>query len=144
MDSCYAEVVVNESPHYVLKPFAVNTRAARVERRSAETQGLRRVTQADMPLSYLPHSDAQREQHPVTDPAPPVVTERASFIPRQHRPPGGNTALRGKDVIDQDLLDATDLSHHSIKGSDKEDMPESFGYLSEGDPIFQGSSEFVT
>jgi hypothetical protein len=83
MDSYYAEVVVNESPHYVLEPFAVNTRAARTERRSAETQGLRRVTQADMPLSYLPHSDAQREQHPVTEPAPPAVTdEMGSFMPR--------------------------------------------------------------
>jgi hypothetical protein len=65
-------------------------------------------------------------------------------MPRQHCPPGGDTALEGKDVIDQDLLDATDLSHHSIKGSDKEDMLESFGYLSEGDPNFQGSLEFVT
>jgi hypothetical protein len=47
-------------------------------------------------------------------------------------------------VIDQDLSDATDLSHHSIKGSGKEEMPESFGYLSEGDPNFQGSLESVT
>jgi hypothetical protein len=30
MDSYYAEVVVNESPHYVLEPFAVNTRAASI------------------------------------------------------------------------------------------------------------------
>jgi hypothetical protein len=64
-------------------------------------------------------------------------------MPRQHRPPGGDTSLGGKDVIDQDLMDATSLSHHSIKGSDKEDMPESFGYLSKGDPNFQGSLEFV-
>jgi hypothetical protein len=47
-------------------------------------------------------------------------------------------------VIDQDLLDATSLNHHSIKELDKEDMPESFRYLSEGDPNFQGSLEFVT
>jgi hypothetical protein len=37
MDSYYAEEVVNESPHHVLTPFAVNAQAARVERRSAET-----------------------------------------------------------------------------------------------------------
>jgi hypothetical protein len=55
MDSYYAEVMFCESPHYVVEPFAVNARAARTERRSAETQGLRRVTQADMPLSYLPY-----------------------------------------------------------------------------------------
>jgi hypothetical protein len=51
MDSYYGEEVVNEIPHHVLTPFAANAQAARVERRSAETQGLRRVTQADMPLS---------------------------------------------------------------------------------------------
>jgi hypothetical protein len=134
MDSYYAEEVVNESPHHVLTPFAVNAQAARVERRFAETQGLKRVTQADMPLSYLLYCDEQREQYPVTEPAPPAVPdEMGSFMPRQHRPPGGNTALGGKDVIDQDLLDATDLSHHSIKELGKEEMPESFGYLSEGD-----------
>jgi hypothetical protein len=145
MDSYYAEEVINESPYHVLTPFAVNAQAARVERRSAETQGLRRVTQADMPLSYLPYPDAQREQSPVTEPAPPAVPdEMGSFMPRQHRPPGGDTALRGKDVIDQDLLDATDLSHHSIKESGKEKMPKSFGYLSEGEPNFQENLEFVT
>jgi hypothetical protein len=41
------------------------------------------------------------------------------------------------------LLDAIDLSHHSSKESDKEEMPQSFGYLSEEDPNFQGSLEFV-
>jgi hypothetical protein len=98
-----------------------------------------------MLLSYLPYPDAQREQYPVTEPAPPVVLDKmGSFMPRQHRPPGGNIALRGKDVIDQDLLDATDLSHHSIKESGKEEMPKSFRYLFEGDPNFQGSLEFVT
>jgi hypothetical protein len=145
INSYYAEEVVNESSHHVLTPFAVNAQAARVERRSAETQGLRRVTEADIPLSYLPYPDAHREQYPVTEAAPPVVTDDlGSFVPRQYRSSRGNTALRGKDVINQDLMDATDLSHHSIKESGKEEMPEILGYLSEGDPNFQGSLEFVT
>jgi hypothetical protein len=145
MDSYYAELVVNESPHHVLTPFAVNAQAARVERRSAQTQGLRRVTQADMPLSCLPYLDAQRKQYPVTEPAPPVVTDDlGSFVPRQYRSPRGSTALRGKDVIDQDSLDVSDLSHYSIKESGKEEMPESFGYLSEENPDCQGSLEVVT
>jgi hypothetical protein len=145
MDFYHAEEVVNESPHHVLTPFSVNAQAARVERRSAETQGLRRVTQGDMPLSYLPYPDAQREQYPVTEPAPPVVTDDlGSFVPRQYRSPGDSTALRGKDVIGRDLLDAIDLSHRSIKKSGKEEMPESFAYLSEGDPNLQQGLEFVT
>jgi hypothetical protein len=90
-----------------------------------------------MPLSYLPYPDAQREQYPITEPVPHAVSdEMGSFMPCQHRLPGGDTALRGKDVIDQDLLDATVLFHHSIKESGKEEMPKSFGYLSERDPNF--------
>jgi hypothetical protein len=128
MDSYYAKEMVNESPHHVLTSFAVNAQAARVERRTAETQGLRRVTQADMPLSYLLYPDAQREQYPVMEPAPPVVSdEMGSFMPRQHRPPGGDTALGGKDVIDQDLLDATDLRHHSIKDQARRKCPRVLG-----------------
>jgi hypothetical protein len=42
-------------------------------------------------------------------------------------------------VIDEDLLDATDLSHHSSKESDKEEMPQSFGYLSEAYSISKRS-----
>jgi hypothetical protein len=84
MDSYYAEVVMTECPHSMIEPFAVNARAARTERRSAATQGLRRVTQSEMPLSYLPYPDAPtQEQHPVRKPVPPVVTdELGSFTPR--------------------------------------------------------------
>jgi hypothetical protein len=145
MDSYYAEVVMTECPHSTVEPFAVNARAARTERRSPETQGLRRVTQSGMPKSYLPFPGAPtQEQHPVREPVPPVVTaELGSFTPRQFRSLRGDDAHTSKNVIDQDLLDATDLSHHSSKESDKEEMPQSFGYLSEEDPNFQGSLEFV-
>jgi hypothetical protein len=78
------------------------------------------------------------------EPAPRVVTDDlGSFIPRQYRAPGDSTAHGGKNVTDQDSLDATDLSHYSIEESDKQDMPESFGYLSEGDPNYQGTLELV-
>jgi hypothetical protein len=139
MDSYYAEVVMTECPHSTVEPFAVNARAAMMERRSAETQGLRRVTQSEMPLSYLPYPDAPtRVQHPVREPVPPVITdELGSFTPRQFRSPRGDDAHTGKNVIDEDLLDATDLSHHSSKESDKEEMPQSFDYLSEEDPNFK-------
>jgi hypothetical protein len=40
-------------------------------------------------------------------------------------------------------LDATDFSHDPSDKSDREEMPESFGYLSEGDPNYQGILEFV-
>jgi hypothetical protein len=144
MDSYYAEVVITESPYCVVEPFAFNARAARTERRSAETQGLKRVTQAEMPLSFLPYPDAPRDQHPSMEPAPPVVTDDlGSLIPRQYRASGDSTTHGGKNVTDQDSLDVTDLSHYSIKESDKQDMPESFGYLSEGDPNYQGTLEFV-
>jgi hypothetical protein len=145
MDSYYAEVVFNESPHYVVEPFAMNARAARTERRSAETQGLCRVTQADMPLSYLPYPDAPQE-HPVKkEPAIPVVTDGPdAYIPHWYRPPGKDTVVGGKNVVGKDLLDATSLNHHSNEEPDKEEMPESFGYLSERSPNYQGALEFVT
>jgi hypothetical protein len=46
-------------------------------------------------------------------------------------------------MVDQDLLDATNLNHHFSKESDSEKMLESFRYLSESDPNFQGASNFV-
>jgi hypothetical protein len=80
----------------------------------------------------------------VREPAPLVVTDELdSFTPCQVWPSKGDDAHLGKNVIDQDLSDATNLSHHSSKESDKEEMLERFGYLSEGDPNFQKSLDFV-
>jgi hypothetical protein len=50
MDSYYAEVVTTDCPYCMVEPFVADARAARTERRSAETQSLRRVTQSGMPL----------------------------------------------------------------------------------------------
>jgi hypothetical protein len=145
MDFYYAEVVTTECPHSTVEPFAACAGAARTERRSAETQGLRRVTQSNMPLSYLPFLNAPtQEQHLVKEPAPLVITDDlGSFTPRQFCSSRGNSAHMDKHEIDQDLLDAIDLGHHSSKELDKEEMPQSFGYLSEEDPNFQGNPEFV-
>jgi hypothetical protein len=98
-----------------------------------------------MPLFYLPFPDAPtQEQHPAKEPAPlMIMDDLGSFTPRQFRSPRGNSAHTGKDGIDQELLDATDFSHHFSEELDKEGMPQSFGYLSEEDPNFQGCLEFV-
>jgi hypothetical protein len=145
MDSYYAEVVIDESPYHEVEPFAMNVRAATTQRRSAETHRLRQVTQADMPLSYLPYPDATREQYPPnTEPAPSVQQdELESYTPRQFQSAGGDDTRRGRNMVDQNLLDATDLNHHSSKESDNEEMPKIFGYLSESDPNFQGALKFV-
>jgi hypothetical protein len=145
MDSYYAEVVIDRSPYHEVEPFAVNVRAATTQRRSTETQRLRQVTQADMPLSYLPYPDATREQHPPNmEPAPSVQQdELESYTPRQFQSAEGDDTRRGRNMVDQDLLDATNLNHHFNKESDNEETPKSFGYLSEGDPNFQGALEFV-
>jgi hypothetical protein len=105
MDSYYAEVVIDESPYHEVEPFAVNVRAATTQRRSAETQRLRQVTQADMPLSYLPYPDATREQHPPnTEPAPSVQQdELESYTPRQFQSAGGDDTRRGRNMVDQDF-----------------------------------------
>jgi hypothetical protein len=138
MDSYYAEVVIDESLYHEVEPFAVNVRAATTQMRSAETQRLPQVTQADMPLSYLPYPDATREQHPPnTEPAPSMQQdELESYTPRQFQSAGGNDTRTGRNMVDQDLLDATNFNHHSSKESDNEEMPKSFGYLSESDPNF--------
>jgi hypothetical protein len=39
-------------------------------------------------------------------------------------------------MISEDLLDATDPDHDPSDKSDSLEMPEGFGYLSEGDPDF--------
>ena len=117
MDSYFAEVVINENSYYTVEPFArpftADARAAVRERRSAETQGLWMVTQADMPLSYIPFPDVQQEHHPTKDPAEPVITdELGSFTPRRYCSLGRNNARGGENAVDQDSLDATNLNHH--------------------------------
>jgi hypothetical protein len=145
MDSYYAEVVIEKSPYHEVEPFAVNVRAATTQRRSTKTQRLRQVTQADMPLSFLPYPDAPQKQHPPNkEPAPAVQqNELESYTPHQFPSAGGDNTRRGRNMVDQDLLDATNLNHYSSKESDNEEMPRSFGYLSKSDPNFQGALEFV-
>jgi hypothetical protein len=78
----------------------------------------------------------------VPDPVPtPVVIEDelGQFTPRQlYRAPRVGKVYGGKDVISEDLLDATDPDHDPSDKSDSLAMPEGFGYLFEGDPNFQG------
>jgi hypothetical protein len=85
IDFCYAKVVTNESLYHMVELFAMNVRAATTQKRSAETQRLRQVTQADMPLSYLSYHDASHEQHsPNVKPAPSVKQDKLdSYTPRQ-------------------------------------------------------------
>jgi hypothetical protein len=144
-DSYYAEVVSDEDSYQVMEPLAVNVRAATTQRRSTEIQRLRQVTQADMPLSYLPYSNAVQEQYPPNkEPAPLVQQdELESYTPRQFQSAGGDDPRRGRNMVDQGFVDATNLNHYSSKESDNEEMPTSFAYLSEGYPIFQGALEFV-
>jgi hypothetical protein len=77
MDSYYAEEVFDQDANDLARLFNSVAGAATKERRSAETQGLRRVTQADLPLSFFPHSDVPAAtERPVPDPVPtPVVIE---------------------------------------------------------------------
>jgi hypothetical protein len=144
MDSYYAEVVIDKSPYHEVKPFC-SERESGNHIEEVCRYSLRQVTQADMPLSYLPYPDASREQHPPNkEPAPSVQQdELESYTPRQFQSAGGDNTRRGRNVVDQDLLDANNLNHHSNRESDNEEMPKSFGYLSEGDPNFQGALEFV-
>jgi hypothetical protein len=148
MDSYYAEEVFDEDTNGLAGLFITDAGAATKERQSAETQGLRRVTQADLPLSFLPHPDVPAAtETPVPGPVPaPVVVEDelGRFTPRQlYRAPRVGKVYGGKDVISEDFLDATDPNHDPSDKSDSLEMPESFGYLSEGDPKFQGVLEFV-
>jgi hypothetical protein len=130
--------------------FTVAAGAATKERRSAETQGLRRVTQADLPLSFLPYPDdadvpAVADRHaPAPEPAPVVVEDDLGrFTPRWYRAPRVGKVYGGEDLMCEKSLDAMDFSHDPSNKSAREEMPESFGYLSEGDPNHQGVLEFV-
>jgi hypothetical protein len=148
MDSYYAEEVFDGDANDLAGLFITAACAATKERRSAETQGLRRVTQADLPLSFLPHTDVPAAtERPVPDPVPTpvvIVDELGPFTPRQlYRAPRVGKVYGGKDMISEDLLDATDPDHDPSDKSDSLCMPEGFGYLSEGDPNSQGVLEFV-
>jgi hypothetical protein len=144
MDSYCAEEVFDGDANDLAGLFISVAGAATEERRSAETHGLRRVTQADLPPSFLPHSDVPAAtERPVPDPLPTpvvIVDELGPFTPRQlyHAPRVGKV-YEGKDMISEDLLDATDPNHDSSDKSDSLEMPKGFGYLSEGDPIFKES-----
>jgi hypothetical protein len=148
MDSYYAEEGFDGDANDLAELFITAAGAATKERRSAETQGLRHVTQADLPLSFLPHSNvpAATEQ-PVPDPVPTpvvIVDELGPFTPRQlYRAPRVGKVYGGKDMISEDLLDATNPDHDPSDKSDSLKMPEGFGYLSASDPNFQGVLEFV-
>jgi hypothetical protein len=98
-----------------------------------------------MPLSYLPYRDASREQNPPNKERALSVQhdELESYTPCQLQSAGGDNTHRVRNMVDQDLLDATNLNHYSSKKSDNEEMPKTFGYLSEEDPNFQGALEFV-
>jgi hypothetical protein len=147
MDSYYAEEVFDEDANDLAGLFIIDAGAATKERRSAETQGLRRVTQADLPLSFLPYSaEPAAVEEPVPDPVPtPIVAEDelGRFTPRQYRAPRVGKIYGGEDLMCEESLDATDFSYDPRNKSDREEMPESFGYLSESDPNFQGVLEFV-
>jgi hypothetical protein len=146
MDSYYAREVFDRDANDLAGLFITTAGAATKERRSAKTQGLRRVTQADLPLSFLLHSDVPAAtERPVPDPVPTpvvIVDELGPVIPWQlYRAPRVGKVYGGKDVISEDLLDATDPNHNPTDKSDSLEMPEGFGYLSEGDPDFQGVLE---
>jgi hypothetical protein len=148
MDSYYAKEMFDGDANDLAGLFITAADAATKKRRSAETQGLRRVTQADLPLSFLPHSNVPAAtERPVPDPVPTpvvIVDELGPFTPRQlYRAPRVGKVYGGKDMISEDLLDATDPDHDPSNKSDSLEMPEGFGYLSEGDPNFQGVLEFV-
>ena len=74
------------------------------------------------------------------DPVPTpvvIVDELGPVTPRQlYRAPRVGKVYGGKDMISEDLLDATDPDHDPSDKSDSLEMPEGFGYLSEGDPNF--------
>ena len=81
------------------------------------------------------------------DPVPTpvvIVDEMGQFTPRPfYRAPRVGKVYGGKDMISEDSLDATNSNHDPSNKSDNLEMPESFGYLSEGDPNYQGVLEFV-
>jgi hypothetical protein len=81
---------------------------------------------------------------PAPEPTPVVVEDDLGrFTPRRYRAPRVGKVYGGEDLMCEESLDAMDFSHDPSNKSDREEMPESFGYLSEGDPNYQGVLEFV-
>jgi hypothetical protein len=150
MDSYFAKEVFNGNTNDLAELFTVTAGAGTKERQSAETQGLRRVTRVDLPLSFLPYPD-DADVPAVADsrtPAPEhthvvVEDDLGRFTPRGYRAPRVGKDYGGEDLMCEESLDAMDFSHDPWNQSDREEMPESFGYLSEGDPNYQGVLEFV-
>jgi hypothetical protein len=148
MDSYYAEEVFNGGTNDLAELFTVAAGAATKERRSAETQGLRRVTQADLPLSSYRTQMTQMYQrwrtvahrlpslHPLLSRTIWAASPRGGIVPR-------GLVYGGEDLMCEESLDAMDFSHDPSDKSDRKEMPESFWYLSEGDPNYQGVLEFV-
>jgi hypothetical protein len=148
MDSYYTREVFDRDTNDLAGLFIATAGAATKERRSAETQGLKQVTQTDLSLSFLPHSDVPAAtERPVPDPVPTpvvIVDELGPVTPRHlYRASTVGNVYGGKHMISEDLLDATDPDHDPSDKSDSLEMPEGFGYLSAGDPDFQGVLEFV-
>jgi hypothetical protein len=83
----YAEKVFDGDANDLAGLFVTTAGAAIKERRSAESQGLRRVTLDDIPLSFLPHSDVPAAtERPVPNPVitPVVIVDKLGpFTPRQ-------------------------------------------------------------
>jgi hypothetical protein len=106
MDSYYAEEVFDEDANGLAGLFTPVAGAVTKERRSAETQGLRRVTQADLLLSFLPHPNEPTEtETPIPDPVPaPVILEDelGRFTPRQYRAPRVDKVYGGEDLMCED------------------------------------------
>jgi hypothetical protein len=142
MDSYYAGEVFDRDANDLAGLFITTAGAATKERRSAETRGLRRVTQADLPLSFLSHSDVPAAmERPVPDPVPTpvvIVDELGPVTPRQlYRAPRVGKVYGGKDMISEDLLDATDPDHDPSDKSDSLEMLESLGIFLKAIQIFK-------
>jgi hypothetical protein len=64
-----------------------------------------------------------------------IVDELGPVTPRQlYRAPRVGKVYGGKDMISEDLLDATDPDHDPNHKSDSLEMREGCGYLNEGNP----------
>jgi hypothetical protein len=113
MDSYFAEEVLDEDAYSLDDLSLTDAGAATKERRSAETQGLRRVTEAELPLSFFPYfAEPAAADEPVPEPVPTHVEledELDRFTPRQYRAPRVGKVYGGEDLMCEESLDATDF-----------------------------------